>query len=61
MTFDPKTCRKHAEQCAEMAGHARLPQHKQTLSHLAQSWADLALEIERNTLRNEDELTAKPH
>jgi len=43
-----------------MAGHARLPQHKQTLSHLAQSWANLALEIERNGPRDEDELTAKP-
>ena len=61
MTFDPKTCRKHAEQCAEMAGNARLPQHKQILSHLAQSWADLALEIERNALRDVDEFTTKPH
>ena len=62
MTFDPKTCREHAEQCAEMARHARLPQHQQTLSHLAQSWASLALEIERNSSpRDSDALTPKPH
>jgi hypothetical protein len=62
MTFDPKTCREHAEQCAELARQARLPQHQQTLSHLAQSWASLALEIERNSsLTGGGELTPKPH
>jgi hypothetical protein len=48
MPGDPKKCREHALACAEMAHRARNPEHKKTLTNLAQTWLSLALELERS-------------
>jgi hypothetical protein len=48
MPGDPKKCREHALQCAEMAQRARNPEHETTLTNLAQTWISLAVELERS-------------
>ena len=45
---DPKKCREHALHCAEMAKRARNPEHKKTLTNLAQTWINLAMELEQS-------------
>jgi hypothetical protein len=45
---DPKLCRQYALECAEMAGKATNPSHKQLLSNLAQTWLSLAIELENS-------------
>ena len=47
MSGDPKQCREYALQCANMASGATNPDHKQLLTNLAQSWLNLAIELER--------------
>ena len=47
MPGDAKECREHALECMELARTARTPEHKQLLTNLAQSWLNVAAEIER--------------
>ena len=47
MPGDPKQCREYALHCAEMAQRARNLEHKRTLTDLAQTWLNLAIELER--------------
>jgi len=47
MPGDPKVCRQHALECAEMSARARNPEHKALLGNLAQTWLSLADELER--------------
>jgi hypothetical protein len=47
MPGDPKVCRQHAQECAEMAARAPNPEHKALLNGLAQTWLSLADELER--------------
>jgi hypothetical protein len=48
MPGDPRICREYASHCAEMAQRARNPEHKKTLTSLAQTWLSLAVELERS-------------
>jgi hypothetical protein len=48
MPGDPKQCREYAHQCAEMAQRARNPEHRKTLTQLAQAWLGVAAELERS-------------
>jgi hypothetical protein len=47
MAGDPKVCRQHALECAEMAARAPNPEHKALLNGLARTWLSLAEELER--------------
>jgi hypothetical protein len=46
---DPKKCRDRALECMELARNTKTPQHKQALTDIAQSWINLACEVERTT------------
>jgi hypothetical protein len=48
MAGDPNECRRHAYDCAEMARKATNPEHKKTLTNLAQTWLGIAIELERS-------------
>jgi hypothetical protein len=52
---DPKQCRMYALECAELARTAKLPQAKELFLNLAQSWLNLALELERTTALLDEE------
>jgi hypothetical protein len=43
---NPKECRANAAKCAEWATNAKSPSAKQTFLDLAQSWQNLAFEVE---------------
>jgi hypothetical protein len=47
MAGDPNQCRRYAHDCAEMARKATNPEHKKTLTNLAQTWLGIAIELER--------------
>jgi hypothetical protein len=47
MPGDPNECRKRALHYLEMARAARTPEQKMRLTDLAQSWLNLATELER--------------
>jgi hypothetical protein len=49
MPTDPKKCRERALECIELARNAKTPQQKQALTDIAQSWINLASDIERTT------------
>jgi hypothetical protein len=48
MSGKPKECRERAAECMELARNARSPDHKTLLTGLAQSWLNLAVDIERS-------------
>jgi hypothetical protein len=48
MSGDPVECREQAKACADMASKVRNPDHKRILTNLAQTWLNLAIELERN-------------
>ena len=48
MPGNPKECREHARQCAEMATRARTPEQRELLKNLERSWLSLAADLERN-------------
>jgi len=47
MPGDPKACRQHATQCAELAHAARTRELKRMLIELSRNWLKLAIELER--------------
>ena len=50
MPGNPKECRMHALQCAELAADARVPQLKASLLELSLNWEKLAREFEATQL-----------
>jgi hypothetical protein len=44
---DPKECREHAKHCLELAAQAPSPLAKAQFESLAQTWARLAVDIDR--------------
>jgi hypothetical protein len=52
---DPKLCRQYAFDCAEMARKATNPDHKKLFGNLAQTWLNLATELERSIALLDDD------
>lgn len=46
MSGDPKGCRQHALDCAELAEHATTPKARQTFLNLSETWLRLARELD---------------
>jgi hypothetical protein len=54
MPNNAKECRERALECMELGRKARTPEHKRLLTGIAQSWLNVAVEIERVKAVNED-------
>jgi hypothetical protein len=57
---DPKQCRMYALECAEVARTAKVPHAKELFLNLAQSWLNLAIELERMQALLDDEPEPTP-
>ena len=47
MPGDPKECRNHALNCAQLAGSASTPEARDHFAHLARMWIRLADELDQ--------------
>jgi hypothetical protein len=47
MPCDPRQCRERALECMELARTAATPDHNRLLTNLAQSWINLATDLEQ--------------
>ena len=46
MPGDPEECREHAKRCWALAGEARNPVLRESLTDLAQRWSRLAVDLQ---------------
>src|SRR5262245_57102219 len=60
---DPKECRKHALRCRELAYSLPEGRPRQAFTHLAESWLQLAAQVENGhaLLDSFSAVTPKPH